>query len=106
MCHVIIRTIPAVSYEDIGNPVRCLQAVHHGAESPEFILGMNGLDYGILISMCVKVIKGVEVYAVEPFCGMASGNKILFRGPLGGAGKGESRTVSRKYPVVGRGFQL
>lgn len=70
MGNIIIRAIPAVSYEDIGNPVRRFQTVHHGAESPELIFEMDRLDKGILISMRIKIIKGIQVDAVEAFCGM------------------------------------
>jgi len=101
MGHVIIRAVPAVGYEDIGNPIGCFQAVHHGAESPELIFEMNGLDKGIQICMRIKIIKGVQMNAVEAFCGMALRNKIVLRGPVWSAEKGEGRTVSGKEPVMG-----
>lgn len=78
----------------MGNPVRRLQVVHYGAESFEFIFGMNGLDDAILISTGVKIIKGIEVYAVNPFCGMPFRNKILFRGLLRGEMKKEKEKPS------------
>lgn len=65
MGNIIIRAIPVVSYEDIGNPVRRFQTVHHGAESPELIFEMDRL-----ISMRIKIIKGIQVDALEAFCGM------------------------------------
>ena len=60
-----------VSNKNITDPVRCLQAVHHGTESPEFIFGMDRLDEGILISMGIQVIKCIEVETVESFSGVA-----------------------------------
>ena len=89
MRHVIIRTIPSVSYEDSIDSFRCLQTVHHGAESLEFIFEMNGLYDSIHINMRVKVIKGIQMNAVEAFRGMPSGDKILFRSQPGSTKKGE-----------------
>jgi len=89
MGHVIIRTIPTVSHEDVRGPLQCLQTVHHGAESLELILEMNRLDDSIYVGMRVKVIKGIQMDAVEPFRGMAPGDKILIRGQPGSAEEGE-----------------
>lgn len=106
MCHVIIRAVAAVSYKNIGSPVRCFQTVHHSAESPEFIFKMNRLDKGVLIGMGIKVIEGIEVETVETFSGMALRNKIFIRSPLGSTEKRESGTVSRQKPVGRMGFQV
>lgn len=89
MGHVIIRTIPTVSYEDIRSPLQCLQTVYHSAESLELIFEMNRLDDSIHISMRVKVIKGIQMKAVEAFRGMAPGDKILIRSQLWSTEKGE-----------------
>lgn len=83
MRYVIIRTIPTVSYEDIRDSFRCLQTLHHGAESLKFIFEMNGLYDSIHISMRVKVIKDVQINAVEAFRGMPSGDKYSSGANLG-----------------------
>ena len=83
MGHVIIRTIPTVSYEDIRSPLQCLQTVYHSAESLEFIFEMDGLYDSIHISMRVKVIKGVQMKAVEAFRRMAPETKYSSGASLG-----------------------
>ena len=105
MRHVIIRAVPTVSNKNVGNPIRCFQAVHHSTESSEFVLAVDRLDECILIRMGIKVIECVEVGAVEALCGMASGNEIVLRGPLWPAEKGEGRAVNSEVPVVRRCFQ-
>ena len=100
MCHVIIRTIAPVSYEDTGSPIRCLQAVHHSTEGLEFIFEMNRLNDGVRISACIKIIESVEMERIEAFSRMALGNQIVVRGPLCGAEKGEGRTINSKGSVV------
>ena len=67
---------------------------------------MDRLDDSIHISMRVKVIKGIQMDAVEAFRGMAPGDKILIRGQLWSAEKGERGAISSAEPVRRRGIQL
>lgn len=59
------------------------QMAGHGAKSLEFIFEMDGLYDSIHISMRVKVIKGVQMKAVEAFRRMAPETKYSSGASLG-----------------------
>lgn len=99
MSHIIVRAIPAVRNKDAGSIIGLPDPVHHSAESFVFIFAMNWLDDGVLISMGIKVIEGIEKEAVNSFGGMALGDKVNLIVPLGSAEKGKRRAVSSKQFV-------
>jgi hypothetical protein len=68
MSHIVIRTISSVSDIDIFGILRNGMTIHNCTECFEFILIVNRLQERVRIGMCMKVIKGIDVYTIDTFC--------------------------------------
>ena len=66
MCHIVVRTIATVTNINVFSSFDDFMAVNHVAESTEFIFTMDRLNQGIRISVCCKVIKSIQMHAVDP----------------------------------------
>lgn len=77
MCHVVIGAVSPVTDKDGFATKRIPIAVNHVTEGPEFIFLVDRLDDGVRVGMLFKVVKGVEVHAVKPFCRMSFRDEIL-----------------------------
>ena len=71
MCHVVVRTITTVTNLDVLSSFLDFMAVNHVTEGTIFIFAMYGLDQGIRIGMCCKVIKSIQMHTVDPSDGLS-----------------------------------
>lgn len=98
--YVVIGAVSPVADKDIPGPKTGIVSVNHVAESPEFILVVDGLDKCIGIRMFLQVIKCIQMHTVENFCGMAFRYRAFLRRKGRLAEKGESRAIHGKETGV------
>lgn len=65
MCHVIVGAIAPVANVDILPAGESFVPVHDVAKCAKFVFFMHRLEDGIRIDVCIKVEKGIYMYAVD-----------------------------------------
>ena len=75
MCHVVVGAVSPVASADILPAGERSVPVHDVAECAKFVFFMHGLEDGVRIDVCIKVKKGIDMYAVDTVCGVAGEQK-------------------------------
>lgn len=65
MCHVVVGAVAPVANVDILPSGERPMPVHDVAECAKFVFFMHGLEDGVRIDVCIKVKKGIYMYAVD-----------------------------------------
>ena len=99
MCHVVVRAEAPVTSVDILPSGEHPVAVHNAAEGAKFVFFMHGLEDGVRIDVCVKVKKGVYMYAVNAAGGVAGGAEILRGSQFGCAEKSGGGAIGGQITV-------
>ena len=81
MSHVVVGTVAPVANVDILPAGERPVPVHDVAKCAKFVFFMHGLEDGIRIDVCIKVKKGIYMYAVDTAGGVAGRAEILRGGP-------------------------
>ncbi len=72
MCHVVVGAVPPVANVDIFPAGERPVPVHDVTECTKFVFFMHGLEDIVRIDVCVKVKKGINMYAVDTAGGAAA----------------------------------